>query len=94
MTLFYLGHQRRFPIYYYFGIADTVVVSSLALTAKCLDHFAAEPWFAKEFTFSQYQLDWFFVPMQLVILCVAIKKIIENRSLTGQADGVPQIEPN
>ena len=77
MTAIYLLHKRKYPIYYYFGLADTVVVSSLALTAKGLDLIDG----SYQITYLQLShsfLDSVFVPIHMIICGIAISTIIRQ----------------
>ena len=78
MVGFYWFHRRRYPIYYYFGMADTVIVSSLAVTAQILDigWFESNPFTTIQL--SSTELDVGVVFLHSCVCLFGLKKIYRN----------------
>ncbi len=75
MAVLYRLHQKRYPLAFYFGFADTIVVSSLAVISR----YPIPPIFESNGPHlgspTQEQLDILFVPLQVVVLVFALRAI-------------------
>ncbi len=84
MYALYRLHQKRYPLAYYFGFADTIVVSTLAV----LSRYPIPPPFVSRgpnlISLDQNQLDWAFIPIQLAVIVFALRAI-RNNTLTKSA---------
>lgn len=79
MYIFYRAHQRKFAVYYYFGMAESVVVPTLAVTGWFLDLPVFNFLETSNFVlFSNFQLDLAFIPVQVLVCCFALYSISRN----------------
>ncbi|XDD47613.1 hypothetical protein AB3N60_05915 [Leptospira sp. WS39.C2] len=79
MVVFYQINQKRFPLPFYFGFADTIVVTTLTVLMRYpipLPFQLKGPYFAN---LSEYQWDMIFVPIQLVLIGFVVRAIYKNR---------------
>jgi len=78
MLALYRLHQKRHPLHYYFGFADTLAVTTLAVVSR----YPIAPIFDNDgplvASFSQAHLDMIFVPIQIVVIGFALWHILKN----------------
>lgn len=78
MSVLYRLHQKRYPLHYYFGFADTLVVTTLAVVSRypIVSPFELDgPHVA---SLSQVHLDIIFVPVQIAVIGFALRAILTN----------------
>ncbi len=84
MYALYRLHEKRYPLSHYFGFADTIVVSTLAV----LSRYPIPPPFAPSgptlASPDQNLLDLAGVPLQLAVIVFALRAI-RNNTLTKSA---------
>lgn len=78
MTALYHLHQKRYPLSHYFGFADTLVVSTLAVISRYPIPPAFEPSGFQVASLSQDNWDILFVPMQIAVVGFALRAIRYN----------------
>ncbi len=79
MYVFYRIHKAGHPVRFYFGLADTVAVSTLAIAEQFLGWLAPLRMPASEVIhFSQNQLDMMVVPIQMGVAVFALRAIVNN----------------
>jgi hypothetical protein len=87
MSVLYRLHQKRYPLHYYFGFADTIVVTTLAVVSR----YPIAPPFqlhdAYVVSLSQNQLDMIFVPVQIIVIGIALRALSRVRS-AGDTPGI------
>lgn len=80
MFALYRLHKRCYPLHYYFGFADTLVVTTLTVQTR----FPILPPFELKGPYvgslSQNQWDMIFMPIQLAVIGLAFRAIFKNRS--------------
>lgn len=75
MAVLYRLHQKRYPLAFYFGLADTIVVSTLAVISRYPIAPIVELKGPHIGSPTQDQLDLVFVPLQLLVLGFALRAI-------------------
>ncbi|TGM48099.1 hypothetical protein EHQ92_09450 [Leptospira biflexa] len=81
MVALYHWHNKRYPLYYYFGFADTIAVTTLTVLARypVLPPFPSKgPYFPN---LQEYQWDMVFLPIQFLVTGFALWAIFQNLSV-------------
>ncbi|WP_244310308.1 hypothetical protein [Leptospira noumeaensis] len=78
MVVLHRLHKKRYPLHYYFGFADTIVVTTLTLLARypILPPFEIKGYYITNL--QKYQWDMIFLPIQLAVIGFAIRAIFKN----------------
>ncbi|WP_244288419.1 hypothetical protein, partial [Leptospira congkakensis] len=81
MFFLYRLHKKRYVLHYYFGFADTLVVTTLTVLT----------WYPIRFPFvqngpylrslNQNQWDIVFIPIQIIVFGIVLRAILKNTSL-------------
>lgn len=74
----YKTHGKRFPVHFYFGLADTLAVSTLVSCSHLLQTPNATRSFFEKISLSNLQLDVLFIPIQLIAFLIACRFIWLN----------------
>jgi hypothetical protein len=74
----YKTHRKRFPVHFYFGFADTLVVSALVFSSHLLQTPNSTPSFFDRISLSNFHFDVLFVPIQLIAFTIACRFIWLN----------------
>jgi len=78
MLALYRLHKKRHPLSYYFGFADTLVVTTLAVVSR----YPLAPIFDRSglhvASLSQDHLDMIFIPIQMAVIGIALRHILSN----------------
>ncbi|TGN20632.1 hypothetical protein [Leptospira idonii] len=80
MSVLYRFHKKRYALHYYFGFADTIVVTTLTVLTK---YPILPPFESKGPSISglsQNQWDMLFIPIQLTVIGIALRAIFKNPS--------------
>jgi len=78
MVALYHLHKKRYPIPYYFGLADTLVVTTLAVLSR---YPIPSPLRGSGLPLpspSEAHLDAFFLPIQIAVIGLALWTIVSN----------------
>lgn len=81
MAILYRFHKKRNKIHFYFGYADTIVVTTLTVLTRypILPPFKINgPYYTN---LPQNQWDMLFIPIQLIVIVFGIKEIFKNIKL-------------
>jgi hypothetical protein len=78
MVALYHLHKKRHPLPYYFGFADTLVVTTLAVLSRYPIPQGFSPIGLKVPSLSEAQLDILFVPIQIAVIGFALVAIRSN----------------
>lgn len=78
MVFLYHLNQKRYPLPYYFGLADTIVVTTLTVLIRypILPPFESKGLYITNLTENQW--DMIFLPVQLVVISISLRKIYRN----------------
>lgn len=75
----YRLHRKRYPLPYYFGFADTLVVTTLAVLSRYSIPLPFQASGPHIISLSQNQLDILFVPIQIAVIGFAVRAIRLNK---------------
>ncbi|EMY70063.1 hypothetical protein [Leptospira vanthielii] len=80
MFVLYHLHKKRYFLHYYFGFADTLVVTTLTVLTwyPILPPFEPKGPYVSSLT--QIQWDMIFIPIQLTVFGIVLRAIFKNRS--------------
>ncbi|MFW7378443.1 MAG: hypothetical protein ACOH5I_06540 [Oligoflexus sp.] len=78
MVFFYHMHGRKYPVNYYFGYADTLVVSTMAVVSQLFDFTGRAISIPSKYILTQHELDLIFLPLQSIVLFIALGAIGVN----------------
>ncbi|MCW7493025.1 hypothetical protein ND861_08445 [Leptospira sp. 2 VSF19] len=78
MTVLYRWHKKRYPLPYYFGLADTLVVTTLTVLTRypiLLPFEIKDPYITN---LQENQWDMIFIPIQVFVIGYALRAISKN----------------
>lgn len=79
MFLLYRSHGQKYPLCFYFGFADTLAVSILAMSEKMAHFVPAGLSYRIDLVLTEHQLDWLICPLQMVAIMVAAFELFRRR---------------
>ncbi|EMY62260.1 hypothetical protein [Leptospira terpstrae] len=80
MSVLYHVDKKKFPLHYYFGFADTIVVTTLTLLTRFPILSPLNLKGPYVISLSQNHLDLVFMPIQMIVIGFALRAIFKNHN--------------